>query len=172
MVANDVLKHHGVKGMKWGVRKDGSIGSTSSSTSRIARKSTDVTVTQRPGKFVKTSGGKKQTASEDAVKIAGARQLAKKSTTDSLSTKQLQEAVNRMNLEQQYSRLSKQQDRRGRGARFVRKLIGADKNNNNNNNGGGKKNNNQNSPVKKAAAKAVGDALKKSAAKSASSATK
>lgn len=119
-----VLEHHGVKGMKWGVRKDGSTSSTTITTSRLRKPATDVVAKQKPGQFVRTAGGTRQTAAEDAIRVAASRQLAKKSTTDALSNKQLQEAVNRMNLEQQYSQLVKKSDRRTRGQRFVQRLMG------------------------------------------------
>jgi len=89
--AETVLQHYGVKGMKWGKRKS------------VA---TSVTTTATPGKRVKATGGTLQPASEDAIKTAATKQRAKKSTTDSLSTKELQELVTRMNLEQQYERLA------------------------------------------------------------------
>lgn len=123
----EFLEHHGVKGQKWGVRKDHSVSSTTTKTSKLKRPSTDVTVSQKPGKFVRTSGGKRQIAADDAVKVAASRQLAKKSTTDSLSNKQLQDAVTRMNLETQFNKLSKSADRRGRGKKFVQSLIGQNK---------------------------------------------
>jgi hypothetical protein len=123
----DILAHYGVKGMKWGVRKDSSISSTSQRSSHLRRKATDVTAKQKPGQFVRTSGGKRQTASEDAVKVAATRQLAKKSTTDTLTNKQLQDAVTRMNLEQQYHTLVKKTNRQTRGQRFVSSLLGGNK---------------------------------------------
>lgn len=49
--------------------------------------------------------------------------MAKASTTDSLSNKELQALVNRMNLEQNYARLKKQEDRRTRGKRAVGNVI-------------------------------------------------
>lgn len=120
---DDALAHYGKKGMKWGVSTSG-VESTSSKSSRFRRPAQNVVVKQKPGKFVRTSGGKRQTASDDAVKTAASKQFAKKSTTDALSTKQLQEAVTRMNLEMQYSKLLKQNDRRTRGQRFLAKLTG------------------------------------------------
>lgn len=91
--AGEFLEHYGVKGMKWGVRKRD-------------KNPVDVSVKTRPGKKVKTKGGENYTPSEDAIRAATLRRVAKKSTTDSLSNKELQEAIARMNLEQQYSRLA------------------------------------------------------------------
>lgn len=120
---SDDLSHYGVKGMKWGVKKSGDISSNSARMSKLRKPETDVVVKQKPGQFVRTSGGKRQTASGDAVKVAAARQRAKKSTTDSLTTKQLQDAVSRMQLEQQYHKLVKQTDRRSRGRKFLEKAA-------------------------------------------------
>lgn len=98
----DTAKHFGVKGMHWGVRN-------AESKAREKRAGitgpTEVTKKIRPGKLVKTSGGAHHGPHEDALRIAETRQKARKSSTDSLSTKDLQELVNRMNLEQQYIRL-------------------------------------------------------------------
>jgi hypothetical protein len=77
--------------MKWGVRKK--------------RPAVSATVTKTPGRKVKAQGGTGQKASTDAVTAAKLRQTAKKSSTDSLSNKELQALVQRMNLEQQYDRL-------------------------------------------------------------------
>ncbi len=77
------LAHYGKKGMKWGVRNDSS-----------------------------RSGGKTLPASDDAIKTAAIRQQVKSSAfkstsirTAPLSNAELKTAVDRMNLEQQYSRL-------------------------------------------------------------------
>jgi hypothetical protein len=86
------LSHYGVKGMRWGVTKNSPSA---------------VSVSATPGRKVKTAGGTGQQASSDAVNAAVSRQKAKKSTTDALSNKELQDLVNRMNLEQQYDRLRK-----------------------------------------------------------------
>jgi hypothetical protein len=105
------LMHYGVKGMKWGVRKDRSVSSGPQ----------PVQTLQRPGSRVQARGGKNLPASEDAVKAAEARQKARASTTDSLSTKDLQQLVNRMNLEQQYSRLTTPQ--KSAGKKFADRLM-------------------------------------------------
>jgi hypothetical protein len=102
------LVHYGVKGMRWGRRKE--------------RTAQAVDVKATPGRRVKTTGGKYQGPSEDAIKVAVYRQVAKKSTVDSLDNKQLQELVQRMNLEQQYSNLSS--NRVGTGKQIARLLLG------------------------------------------------
>lgn len=101
------LRHYGVKGMKWGVRK---------APRAVATK-------QKPGDYIQSKGGQRQPGSEDAFRTQTYRQMAKASTTDSLSNKELQALVNRMNLEQNYARLKKQEDRRTRGKRAVGNVI-------------------------------------------------
>lgn len=105
------FQHFGVKGMKWGVRRDESSGPEA-----VVAKTT-------PGRRVKTSGGKRQEASEDAIRVAAYRQKAKKSTIDSLSNKELQDLISRMNLEQQYIRLHGG-NAIEKGTKFVKSLIG------------------------------------------------
>lgn len=104
----EFLAHHGIKGMHWGVRTGGAKGPTG------------VTVTHKPGRKVKTKGGKRQPAHEDALRTAIIRQQTKKSTTDSISNKDLKELVDRMNLEQQYSRLA---SHKGGSSKFVNELV-------------------------------------------------
>jgi len=68
-----VLEHYGIKGMRWGVRRDNPSGSSTPS-------------------------------SDDAKKTAEYKARVKAGGTKSLSTRELQDLVNRMNLEQQYNR--------------------------------------------------------------------
>lgn len=69
--AEDFLSHHGVKGMKWGIRK-------------------------RP----------RTPASSDAQKSLDVRKKARTGKVKSLTNAELQLAINRMNLEQQFKRLA------------------------------------------------------------------
>lgn len=107
------LAHFGVKGMKWGVRKDRKSSSSGP---------TDVVVKTKAGQRIQTSGGKGLPASEDAKRVSVYKQKASSSTTDSLSTKELQELVTRMNLEQQYSKLTAGQNKTtaAKGMEFVK----------------------------------------------------
>ena len=105
------LEHFGVKGMRWGVTKD----------KRIPQ---DVAVRMKPGKKLKTKGGKKFPASEDAIRAAIGKQVARKSTTDALSNAQLREVVQRMQLEQQFSQLGGRTTRLESGKKFLKALVG------------------------------------------------
>lgn len=105
------LAHYGVKGMKWGKRKSRPTGPV------------EVSTKITPGKRVKTEGGQGLSPHDDAIRVAVSKQKAKKSSTDSLSTKELQEMVNRMNLEKQYSTLQAQSNNGLPGQKFARELI-------------------------------------------------
>jgi hypothetical protein len=107
---DEMIMHYGVLGMHWGVRK--------------STESTPVTLKDRnPGKKLKTTGGTGHPATVDATRHAVAKQTARKSSTDSLSDKELKDLVNRMNMEQQYNRM--RTDPGGIGKRFVGKLLGS-----------------------------------------------
>lgn len=88
---DDILEHFGIKGMKWGVRKKAGSGEVQVITT---------------SKGLKTTGGEGHGASNDAMTAAIAKQKARKSGIQSLDSKEMQALVNRMNLEQQYSKLN------------------------------------------------------------------
>ena len=114
---DDVMAHYGVKGMKWGVRrKKGPDG-------RV--EATPVEVKTTPGQKVKARGGKNQPASEDAIRTAALRQKARASTTDSLSTKELQELTQRLQLEANYKKLVDGPEKK-KGESFIDKLLDAE----------------------------------------------
>lgn len=110
------IEHYGVKGMQWGV-------TTRDRAHMAAPKPVEVTQ-KKPGKFAKAEGGQNHPLHPEAKASLEVRQKAKASTTDSLSNQELRTAVQRMQLEQQYSQLAYQSDRRSRGARFVAGLLG------------------------------------------------
>lgn len=86
---DEVLAHYGVKGMKWGVRKN-------------------------------RTGGSRPPMSDDAANAKAARSKVRKGGTKALTNKELQNLVDRMNLEQRYEDLSVKRSTVSRGQRFVR----------------------------------------------------
>jgi 2'-5' RNA ligase len=95
----DFLEHYGVKGMKWGQRRE-----------RGAAAVTTVTRTNRGVRAnktkVKAKGGHAQPATPDAIKAAVQKQKLKKSGPAALSNKELQELATRINLEKQVQQLT------------------------------------------------------------------
>lgn len=78
--ADSFLKHYGVKGMKWGVRR---------SERQLAK-----------------ANARREASSEDSRSAQDSQATIKKGSVDSLSNKELQTLVTRMNLEQQFSTLN------------------------------------------------------------------
>jgi hypothetical protein len=101
------LIHYGVKGMRWGVRRN--------------RTPTSVTVTQK-GKRLKAKGGANQPASSDAIKVRSLGQVSKKSGIQALSNKDLEEFNRRLNLEANAKRLAYQN--KPPAGRFIAKFLG------------------------------------------------
>lgn len=89
-VVEDILEHHGVKGMKWGVRRS---------------KSSNVTVSDK-GKKLKTSGGHGRPAHPDAVNAHTIGQITRKSGTKALSNQELESYSRRLNLEANVKRIN------------------------------------------------------------------
>jgi hypothetical protein len=133
--AEDFIAHFGVRGMRWGVRKNRSSDSSDSKSadSKSAESKTPkpnlgpnvVKVRIKPGKNIKTSGGKKLTPSEDAILAAVRSQIVKKSGHQALSNKDLKDLTTRLNLEQQYSRLSSEPYKapKSAGKKFIEKEV-------------------------------------------------
>lgn len=111
---DSLLAHYGVKGMRWGVRRPEGSGPVA------------VTTRETPGRKVRASGGQGHKPSEDAVRATVLKQRAKKSSVHSLSNKDLQDLVTRMNLEKQYSTL-KGDNAFKKGVQITRDLVGAGK---------------------------------------------
>lgn len=110
-VVEKILSQSGVKGMKWGVRKD--MPSASSGKVNVSQK--------KSGKLV-TTGGAGHKPHVQAVEKVVAQQIARKSGVHALSNKELQDVVNRMNLEQQFVRLSPQ-SKKQKASKFVAEIL-------------------------------------------------
>lgn len=120
---NDILQHFGVKGMKWGVRRDRSSGV------RTLRTGEHVTVGIRTrglgtGKVVvqRTKSSKLKTHPDKAAVQKSAKKV-KRGNTDALSNDELQKVVRRMNLERQFKDISSKEKRTVPGAKFVGDVL-------------------------------------------------
>lgn len=119
----EAVEHHGIKGMKWGSRKSKTVGKVSETNvggkkSKVLLKITD------KGKVVSGKGGAHSPSSHDAANATAYAQIAKTSGTHALSNHELQHLVNRMNLEQSYSRLaSSKSSPAAKGAKFAANLL-------------------------------------------------
>lgn len=123
------IRHYGVKGMKWGVRRKASqLVSAAGSAARAKRSSmaearsmkkevradakaaaktakADAKVQKKADKKQEFQEKLKRPVTEDAVNAAKGRERSGKHGTDALSNKELQSLVTRMNLEQQLANL-------------------------------------------------------------------
>lgn len=108
-VVENLLAHHGVKGMRWGLRRKATVGAQ------------EVIVSDKR-KRLKTSGGAGHPASSDAVRARTIGQVGKKSGLKALSDKELQDYTKRLNLEQQAKRLRFEDSSPPK--KFVLRLLG------------------------------------------------
>lgn len=112
----DTLMHHGIRGMKWGIRryqnKDGSL----TSAGRRRQRNNPFFIKKSKAKKQKESNNKKQT-----------KNITKKKNIKDMTNEELRERTNRMNLENDYIRTSQDyaklhQKKASLGKRFVQTL--------------------------------------------------
>lgn len=96
----EVLAHHGIRGMRWGIRRK-----------------------RGPGGTVGSGSPSHPATSEDAANAKEFHDRAKTHGTHTLSNKELQHLVNRINLEQQYSRVTSNQGKKNAGKKFAKEIL-------------------------------------------------
>lgn len=96
---DESLKHFGILGMRWGVRRD------RTTLARIAGRPVVVRRAE-PKKQIKTAGGSGHPPSEEAIKTAMTKQKARASGTQALTAEEMKDALKRMKLEQEFKQVS------------------------------------------------------------------
>lgn len=109
----EFLEHFGVKGMKWGVRRNRPMAAVTTESR--------VNAGVRGKTKVKAKGGVAHPASPDAVKAASLKQKHKKSGAAALSNNELRELATRLQLEQQVKVLNAQS--KSSGKKFVKETL-------------------------------------------------
>lgn len=94
-----ILKHYGVKGMKWGHRKDRRKGTGNGRVSKTKKQVKNWNETRKADKKAPNAN-----EHDEAKRI---NQRASRGGTKKLSNQELQKAITRMNLETQYNNLRK-----------------------------------------------------------------
>lgn len=108
-IVENLLTHHGVRGMRWGVRRKATVGAR------------EVVVSDKRRKL-KTSGGKGHPASSDAVRARTLGQVGRKSGLKALSDKDLQDYTRRLQLEASVKRL--EYGEKNAAKKFVASVLG------------------------------------------------
>ena len=103
------LYHHGVLGMRWGVRRNNSSGS-SGEPSRLRRFARNTNVND-----VSSMINNSKTINNETSRIVKDKTISKhKKTAEQMTNKELQDAITRMNLEKQFSTLSAERTTAGK----------------------------------------------------------
>ena len=105
---SDELFHYGVKGMRWGVRKS---TPTSGGTKKSKKKSLIAKMSDKKKK------AKKEKTKEEA------QEAEKKKSVKDMSDAELRAKISRLQLEKQYSDLSRQTEPVSKGKKFVENIM-------------------------------------------------
>lgn len=99
---NNTLQHHGIKGMKWGVRR------------------TPEQLSRTKG-HIDTASGMVKEAKNINNSVSNIRSTIKKKDLSKMTDQELNERIRRLNLEQQYSQLSS--GKISKGENYVRNTL-------------------------------------------------
>lgn len=102
------LKHYGIKGMKWGVRKSDRTQDVDGGRLRSSKKGKVKGV-----ELSKESERSARTPSDDKIRSSVVEKKIKTGSIDSVSNQELQDLIQRKNLEQQYSTLMTKENNKG-----------------------------------------------------------
>lgn len=105
------LRHYGVLGMKWGVRKDDRAGGTKKKKTSTDTLQKRKTISDESSKLLDSASRVKSTSRNIKSSTKG------KKTLENMTDKELQEVVNRMGMEERYQSLTQQ--RRSVGQEYV-----------------------------------------------------
>lgn len=123
---NDELMHYGVKGMKWGVRKDRSSGSSGRTRKKKSAVSKAVSKAIKKGKAVVAANAKKKAEKAEQAKKTtktsfGTKKQKKDQSYKTLTDEELRKVVQRISLEKQYKTLTATKSGSEKVADFMKK---------------------------------------------------
>ena len=120
IMSND-LRHHGIKGMKWGVRRyQNNDGSLTSAGKKRYRSDDYESALKRVKKADDTLNDIRKTRQEPK-KAAYEAEVRRK--VSSMSDKELQQAVNRLNMEERYTQVMTQRNKLEKGKSKVDQIL-------------------------------------------------
>ena len=105
---NYVLVHHGVKGMKWGVRRTPQQLGAARSARTVSQLKTAVSVAGSAANIAGAAGGRRPSKKQ-------------RKTLSQMSDQELRQRINRMQMEQQYASMNP--SRRARGAAAAKSML-------------------------------------------------
>lgn len=123
------LRHHGIKGQKWGVRRfqneDGSL--TSAGRKRYGEKGSSTEDYQNAIKKTKAAGESVENIrkfNNDVKRIKDpAMEKRIRKSTEAMTDKELQQRVNRLNMEDNYTRMMMHREQLKQGEDYVNRLL-------------------------------------------------